>query len=141
METSEIFFVLLNLILKLYFSCLKSFTWFLNFEFLMLRKIVVNENFPRISKFSISGIGQNQKLRNLGNFIFLVIVTFRVLFPIAFLSGFLLVKYITRNAKNPPKHRKLGNFNPCSLMGYSCKMETNLLILILIRKGNLVKEI
>ena len=40
--------------------------------------------FPEISKFSISGIGQNQKLRNLWNFIFLVIVTLRVLFPIAF---------------------------------------------------------
>ena len=141
METSEIFFVLLNLILKLYFSCLKSFTWFLNFEFLMLRKIVVNENFPRISKFSISGIGQNQKLRNLGNFIFLVIVTFKVLFPIVFLSWVSASKVYNKESENHPKHRKLGNFNSCSLIGYSWKMETNLLILILIWKKNLVKKI
>ena len=92
--------------------------------------------FSEISKISISGIGQNQKLGNLGIF-FLVMVIFKVLFPIFFYLEFLLVKYMTRNVKNPKKRRKLGNFNPCSLIVYSRKMETNLLILILIRKENL----
>ena len=37
--------------------------------------------------------------------------------------------------KEPPKkHINLGNFNPRSLMGYSSKMETKLIILILIGK-------
>ena len=39
LETSEIFFFLLNLILKLHFSCFKSFFWFLDFEFLILPKL------------------------------------------------------------------------------------------------------
>ena len=95
--------------------------------------------FFKISKFSISSIGQNQRLRNLGNFIFLVIITFKVFSPLFFYVEFLLVKYITRNVKNPSKHRELRNFNSYSLMGYFCKMETNLLTLILIRKESLGK--
>ena len=50
-EISEILFLLLNLILKLHFSCLNSFFWFLGFAFLILPKIEVNENFPRFPNF------------------------------------------------------------------------------------------
>ena len=43
--------------------------------------------------------------------------------------------------KEPPKkHINLGNFNPRSLMGYSSKMETKLIILILIGKKNLGRK-
>ena len=53
-----------------------------------------------------------------------------------------IVKYITRKVKKTcKKHRNLGNFNHCSIMGYSWKMETTLVILMLIRKENLLKEI
>ena len=97
----------------------------------------------------ISGTGQNRKLGNLGNFIFSVIVTFKVLFQIVFYFEFVLIKNITRKVKTKKqnknqkqeKHRNRGNFNPCFLMGYSNKTGTNLIILILIRKENLLKEI
>ena len=120
------YFFSLSFILKVHFLFEVIF-WFLDFEFLILPKIKVNKNFPIFQKFSISGIGHNRKLGNLGNFIYLF---FKVLFPIVFYLEFLLVK---RSEKNPPKkHRNLGNFNPRSLMGYSSKMETKLIILILI---------
>ena len=88
----------------------------------MLPKIKIKK-LSETSKFSISAIVQHQKLGNLGNFIFLVIVTFKMLFPIVFYLEFLLVKYITRNVKkNAKKHRKLGNFNHCSIMEYPAKL-------------------
>ena len=85
----------------------------------MLPKIKIKK-LSETSKFSISAIVQHQKLGNLGNFIFLVIVTFKVLFPIVFHLEFLLVMYIARNEKkNPSKLTKLGNFNPCFVRYYS----------------------
>ena len=74
-------------------------------------KFKAHENFPRFSIFD-----------------FVYRVKLKTWKPLKF-SFFLL------------KHRKLRNFNPCSLMGYSCIMETNLLILPLIRKENPLKEI
>ena len=51
LETSEIFSFLLNLILKLHSSSLKSFFWFLDFELFNYQKIEVKENFLRFPSF------------------------------------------------------------------------------------------
>ena len=53
-------------------------------------------------------------------------------FPLLFIFSF---SGKMRQKELPPKkHRNLGNFNPRSLMGYSSKIETILIILILIGK-------
>ena len=131
-------FFLLNLIVQLQFFevIFLVFVFWVSYT----TKNWSKRKLPEIFKFSISGIDQNRKLENLGNFIFFGHCNLKVLFPIVFWSWVSASKvYNKKGEKKTQKHRNLRNFNPCTLMGYSCKMETNLIVLILHCYGSKTK--
>ena len=77
----------------------------MDFDFLILPLIEVNENFPRFPSFRFQVKAKIENSETLAIFFFfLVIVTFKVLFPIVFLSWVFASKVYNKKDEKKPKN-------------------------------------